>query len=387
MNRIVQIGPFPLSNNSGRGGVEASVSGLSLELSKKYEVHVFDIPRIGVETGIEERGRMVVHRFNNKGEYHFTTAISVDKVAKDIVALKPDICHIHGTSLFSWLIYRKLTKAHFPVVVTVHGLVCVEKRNALRKKVTMKRLIQLLYQGWAERRLLNRLSLVIVDTEYVQDKVNSYLMCHRPAIHVIPQGVREKFFSISGSPDSRMLLSVGAIGERKGHLITLKAFEQVRKNGINTSLVIAGVVSDQSYLDNLRKVINDSEFKKDVFLCLNVGDDCLIELYKKARLFVLHSEEESQGIVFVEAMAAGLPVVATEVGGVPYVVRHQETGLLSRYGCLKDFADNIQRLLVDDVLWEKMSLNSRSVAQLYRWGRIVEMVMQCYQSQCCCFKK
>ena len=50
MNRIVQIGPFPLSYNSGRGGVEASVMGLSHELSKKYEVHVFDVPRIGVDT-------------------------------------------------------------------------------------------------------------------------------------------------------------------------------------------------------------------------------------------------------------------------------------------------------------------------------------------------
>lgn len=381
MNRIVQIGPFPLSYNSGRGGVEASVMGLSHELSKKYEVHVFDVPRIGVETGIEEDGQLIIHRYCNNGRYHFISAISVNKVAKDIIALTPDICHIHGTSLFSWLIYRELKKAHFQVVVTVHGLACVEKRNSLRKKVTIKRLMQLLYQGWVERSFLNKLSMVIVDTEYVRDKVNSYLVRHRPVIHVIPQGIREEFFSISGFPNSRMLLSVGAIGERKGHMITLKAFEQVRKNGIDSSLVIAGVVSDQSYLENLKKAIDNSEFKKDVFLCLNASDDDLIELYKKARLFVLHSEEESQGIAFVEAMAAGLPVVATEVGGVPYVVRHQKTGLLSRYGCLKDFADNIQRLLVDDILWKKFSQASRIVAQSYHWGSITEMIEQCYQTR------
>ena len=378
MNRIVQIGPYPLSNNSGQGGVEASVIGLSYELSKEYEVHVFDVPRIGIEIGVEEDGKVIVHRFCNRANHHLMAAASVKKVARDIVALKPDMCHIHGTSLYAWLVFRNLKKAHLPVVVTVHGLACVEKRNALRKRFTIKRLIQLLYQGWVERHFLKQLPSMIVDTEYVRDKVKGYSMRHRPVIRVIPQGVREVFFSINGSPDSRMLLSVGAISERKGHLITLKAFEQVRKNGINTSLVIAGVVSDQSYLENLRKAIDNSEFNKDVSLCLNVGDDYLIELYKKARLFVLHSEEESQGIVFLEAMAAGLPVVATEVGGVPYVVRHKETGLLSRYGCLKDFADNMQRLLVDEDLWEQYSMASRNVAQSYHWDGIAKMVKLCY---------
>lgn len=382
MKRIVQIGPFPQSIDRIRGGVEASVFGLAKAQSASCEVHVFDIPRIGGIRAIENTEGFTVHRFCNQGGRQFAAGQQVDLITEEIQVLQPEVCHIHGTSLFSWLMYRKLVKLGLPVVVTVHGLVWVEKRNALKKGISAKKLFQYLYQGWVEKRFLSRLPMAIVDTEYVKDKINQYPIRRKPIMHVIPQGIDESFFSLKCSENSPMILSVGAIGERKGHRITLKAFELAERKGMNAQLVIAGTVADKQYLDQLQKDIGQSGFRDKVSLYTELSDEELKRLYEKAHLFVLHSEEESQGIVFAEAMAAGLPVVATRVGGVPFVVGNGRNGLLSDYGIVEAFAENIQNLMSDASLWQSMSVASSEAAQAYHWDVICEKIIQLYLLIC-----
>lgn len=380
MNRIVQIGPFPQSIDRIRGGVEASVFGLAKAQNASCEVHVFDIPRIEGDHAVENIEGLTVHRFCNQGGRQFAAGRQVDLITKEIQSLQPEVCHIHGTSLFSWLMYRKLVKLGLPVIVTVHGLVWVEKRNALKKGISVKKLFQYLYQGWVEKRFLSRLPMAIVDTEYVKDRVNQYPIRRKPIMHVIPQGINESFFSLKCSKDSRMILSVGAIGERKGHRITLKAFELAERKGMDTQLVIAGTVADKQYLDQLQKDIAQSRFRDKVSLYTDLSDEALKQLYEKTHLFVLHSEEESQGIVFAEAMAAGLPIVATRVGGVPYVVGNGRNGLLSEYGDVEAFAENIQNLMSDAALWQSMSDASSEAAQVYHWQIICDKIIGLYHS-------
>ena len=79
-------------------------------------------------------------------------------------------------------------------------------------------------------------------------------------------------------------------------------------------------------------------------------------------------------------MAAGLPVVATRVGGIPYVVGHRRTGLLSEYGDVKAFSNSLTELLKDDYLWNSMSRQCRSVAQDYSWDKIASEVEKFYFS-------
>ena len=377
---IVQIGLFPLSSDCIRGGVEASIFCLSKVLSATHEVHVFDVPRIGGSRFVENVESITVHRFCNQGGRQFAAGRQAAVMAKEIQALHPDICHIHGTSLFAWRMYRELKRMSLPVIVTVHGLVRVEKRNALKKRFSTKKLFQYLYQGWVEKRFLSQLPMAIVDTEYVKDRVNQYPIHRKPVMHVIPQGIDEEFFSLKCSKDSRMVLSVGAIGERKGHLLTLKAFELAESRGMNAQLAIVGTVADNQYLKRLQNSIAQSNYSGQVLLLTDVSDEALKQLYEKAHLFVLHSEEESQGIVFTEAMATGLPIVATQVGGVPWVVGHGKNGLLSTYGDVGIFAEHIQNLMMDATLWQEMSEASLEAAQNYHWHRISDRIIKLYHS-------
>lgn len=378
--RIVQIGAYPLSSDMIRGGVEASVYGLAHELGKSYEVHVFDAPRKGGEIGTAEEGNVLVHRTDNPGRWQVSAIRQTKKMTKEIMSLQPDVCHVHGTNLFAWKMYRRLKKEGLPCVVTVHGLARVEKKNALKKGFSIKRLVQYLYQGWVEKRFLGQLPLALVDTEYVNDMVGRYPIRKKPMMHVVPQGIEEDFFALNCSRDSHVILSVGAIGSRKGHLLTLRAFERLREEGLDAQLVIAGIVADQTYHGHLQSVILASKYKENIKLCTNLPKEKLKQLYQEAHLFVLHSEEESQGIVFAEAMATGMPIVATCVGGIPFVVAHGKNGLLSGYGDVKTFAENIGRLLKDQTQWQVMSDASRILAQNYHWTAISESVMRLYQT-------
>jgi len=381
MLRIVQIGPYPLSQDCIQGGVEASVFGLAQEQSRTSEVHVFDFPRIGGDDCEEQDGRVKVHRFCNAGKRQVSTIRQLRAIATEIGILQPDVCHLHGTGLFSWLMYRRLKRMGLKVMVTIHGLVLVEKRNMLKKGITPKRVLQYCYQGMVEKRFLSQLSSAIVDTEYVKEKVKCYPIRRKPVMHVIPQGINESYYHIRCSQDSRTLLSVGAIGERKGCLLTLKAFERVRQSGIECQLVIVGTIASRSYYEKIKEAIRKSEFRDDIRLLAEVADGELKQLYKASHVFVLHSQEESQGIAFVEAMATGMPVVATKVGGVPCVVADGVTGLLSEYGDTDAFAENIKRLLLDFHLWSCMSDASIRSSETYCWAGINDRIMALYGSE------
>lgn len=378
--RIVQIGSYPLCPEIIRGGVEASVYGLSQELGKYNKVDVFDIPRRGVAGFVGNEGNVTVHRKGNKGKWQVNAIRQVKTIAKEIALLRPDVCHIHGTSLFAWLMYKRLNKAGLSCLVTVHGLVLVEKKNALKKEFSVKKMFQYLYQGWVEKRFLGQLSSVVVDTAYVRDMIGSYPIRKKPDIYVIPQGINEEFYLIDCSPESRALLSVGAIGPRKGQLLTLRAFESLRDRGMDARLVMAGIVADQAYHKMLHAVISNSKYQDSVQLCLNLPNHELKKLYSEAHLFVLHSEEESQGIVFAEAMATGMPIVATRVGGIPFVVGHEQNGLLTDFGDVNAFADAICDLFSDNKKWQNMSNVSKQVAQKYHWSVIGNEITKLYRT-------
>lgn len=378
MVRVVHIGQFPLDKGHIRGGIEASIYGLAKVQCATNEVHAFDIPRIGGDASVENIESIIVHRFSNPDGRQFAASRQVPLMVKEIVALRPDVCHIHGTSLFAWRMYKELGKQRVNVVVTIHGLVLVEKRNALKKGFSAKKLFQYFYQGWVEKRFLSQLTMAIVDTEYVKNKVNQFPIRRKPKMVVIPQGIDESFYGIRCSRDSKMILSVGAIGERKGHSLLLKAFERAVDEGMVTQLVIAGTVADGRYLERLQNAIAQSKYKDCISLFTDLPSKDLKQLYGKAHLFALHSEEESQGIVFAEAMATGLPVVSTRVGGVPYVVEHGKNGLLSDFGNVETFAESIHCLMEDEGRWQSMSKASRQSAQNYHWTAISVRITQVY---------
>ena len=197
-------------------------------------------------------------------------------------------------------------------------------------------------------------------------------------MYVIPQGIDDTFYTINCNSHSHILLSVGAISPRKGHAYTIEMFNLLRARGIYAQLRIIGSLADQAYYNLLQQKITDSPYKADITLEINLPREDLLKAYADAQLFVLHSREESQGIVFAEAMATGMPVVATKIGGIPYVVADQKSGLLCPYGDVETMTDMVAQLLVDNARWQQYSDSAREIAKGFSWVNIAERIVLLY---------
>lgn len=376
--KIAQIGPYPLSANCIKGGVETSVFGLAQELTKTNEVVCFDIPRMDVVNAKETSEGVLVYRYKNTGTNQRDMIRCKDQMVLDILSEHPEICHIHGTSLLALLLYKELSRYGIKMMLTVHGLLFVEKKNQFYRNPSLRNLYKLWYQSRAEFALLKMASQAIVDTDYVAEALNHY-PCRIPKLNTIPQGINQRYFTMQCSSLSKVILSVGSIGMRKGHFYTVEAFNKIRAKGIYAKLKIYGVLAEESYFKQLQSRISSSPYSSDIELHPNASVDELLEAYKEASVFALHSQEESQGIVFAEAMACGLPIVATNVGGIPYVVKHGECGLLSNYGDVDSMSNNLEKLLTDQKMHSKMSLNAKHLAKDYDWSVIANRIIELYR--------
>ena len=378
MMHIVQIGPYPLSPDCIHGGVEASVYGLVQELAKNHTLDVFDIPRIGEMDRVEQYGNLSIHRYANPGTHNKDAVLRLNEMVQDIVALGPEVCHVHGTNAFNKEIYFALQQLGIKMMLTVHGILREEKKQALLRKPSLKALYQYIVQSRDERELLEVAPQIIVDTAYVEDKLKTYGLKHVPEMHVIPQGIDETFYSIKCNPQSNVILCVGAIAPRKGHVYTVEMFNRLRAKGVSAQLHIIGSLADKAYYELLQQKIAANPYASDISLEANLPREELLKAYSEAKLFVLHSREESQGIVFAEAMATGLPVVATKIGGIPYVVADGKSGLLCPYGDVEAMAQSAELLLTDDNMWKEFSSAAKEIAKGYSWKDIAERIVRLY---------
>jgi glycosyltransferase involved in cell wall biosynthesis len=169
---------------------------------------------------------------------------------------------------------------------------------------------------------------------------------------VVPSGIdRERFglARVQGKrqpdwfgcpPDALIIGSVGWLTEVKGHEYLIEAVAELKQNFPSLHLVIIGsgdrhdALLQQAELAGLRDAVHLLGHRDDVEACL-AGMD----------LFVLPSLNEGMGRALIEAMAAGLPVIASRVGGIPAVVSHEQTGLLVPPGDASALAEALRRLL------------------------------------------
>lgn len=180
------------------------------------------------------------------------------------------------------------------------------------------------------------------------------------------------------------LLSVGDIKPRKGQFTSLKAFALVKAQLSSAHYHIVGSFQpDQPYYRQMQNFIIEQDLA-DVNFAGVVSQDNLRRYYQEASVFVLTPEEdglhfEGFGLVYLEAGAYGLPVVAARSGGVPDAVRDGETGLLALPGDVEGIAAALLRLLTDADLARQMGQANRLWAETLTWERTAQAQAQVYQ--------
>jgi len=171
---------------------------------------------------------------------------------------------------------------------------------------------------------------------------------------------------------------VGALGRIvaiKDYPTLLHAAEELLTRGIDVHVLIVGSGPE---LAALRELVRASRQLSDRVVFTGVCDD-IPGLLNTMDVFVLPSISEGMSNTLLEAMASGLPVVATDVGGNPEIVENERSGLLFRPGDVKALADRLARLAGDEMLRSELGNAARHRAnETFSLGRMTENYTQLY---------
>lgn len=181
---------------------------------------------------------------------------------------------------------------------------------------------------WLGDRALRQVDAVFVENDWMYEHVQEIA----PSTEAVfaPPGVDADTFVPSPTPftERHYILSVGRFGDpRKNVSLLFKAYARIREALGNEAppLVLAGRTGPSR---NAWEVAEQCDVRQHVTFLEDVSHERLVELYQEAQLFLLSSDEEGLGIVILEAMACGIPVVSTDCGGPSTVVQERETGRL-----------------------------------------------------------
>ncbi|WP_048152120.1 glycosyltransferase family 4 protein [Thermococcus cleftensis] len=208
-------------------------------------------------------------------------------------------------------------------------------------------------------------------------------------VRVIPNGVDDERFRPLGEADKRrvreelgiegrVVLYVSRMSPRKGPHVLLNAFQGVAKRTEDVTLVLVGSGEMLPFLKAQAKFL---KIEDRVRFLGYVDDATLPRLFGAADVFVLPSTTaEAFGIVILEAMASGIPVVATDVGGIPEIVGESESGFLVPPGNEPALEEAIQKLLSDEKLAKWFGSNGRrAVEKHYSWRRVSGEIEKAYE--------
>jgi phosphatidylinositol alpha-mannosyltransferase len=171
------------------------------------------------------------------------------------------------------------------------------------------------------------------------------------------------------------LLFVGRHEPRKGLLDLLKAYRILRKTGCNCRLLVVGTGPQER---EARRYVLTRRMVGVEFLG-RVSDEAKAQLFRTADVFISPATGgESFGIVLLEAMAAGAPIVASDIHGYKGVLRRGEQGLLVPPRSPKEVAAATARLLADPALRATMSASGRARAEEFSWDRVTAKVEAYY---------
>lgn len=287
--------------------------------------------------------------------------------------IKPDIIHCHHPAVLGVTGLRQAKKHKIPAAFTFH----TQYEQYAHYFPFPEPLVR-----WAIRRqvrnFVNRVDLLITPAESVAELIHGYGLTNE--IKILPNPVdlypyqnqvgidiRERY----SLGNSRLLLSVGRLSHEKNLELMLKSFALIPQENVKLMLVGTGPAEEA-----LQKYAVDLGLSNKVIFTGCVEQEVLLAIYQTADLFLMTSTSETFGLVLIEAMAAGLPVVAVEAKGSKDNVTTGSNGVLTPEDPVR-FAAAAQDLVADDFRRKTMSQAALETAVRYSMehlsGRLIEL--------------
>jgi D-inositol-3-phosphate glycosyltransferase len=395
----------PLATLGGKdtGGMNVYVRELTRQLGKMgIHVDVFTrsqddhVPHVLHELGY---GNRVVH-VPAGPEHPVPKQELADYIPRFVEGIKYFACEkgiqydvIHSHYWMSGIAAASLSEAWggTPIVHMYHTL--GEMKNRIARSEAER---EGEYRIDGERQVLRRANRIVAATIAEVTQLRFLYKAPADKLVVIPPGVDVSHFYpipadeakmyVGLKPEDRMVLFVGRIEPLKGVDTLIQAMSCLQaKEPRPVHLAIIGgdpAASPQEMsteMARLQKLCDDLSVGQTVVFLGKRDQDKLPYYYSAAELLVMPSHYESFGMVALEAMACGTPVIASEVGGLAYLVRDGETGFTIPDQEPDTLCEKISWLLNDREMNDRMSARAVEYAQDYAWEKIANQIMDVYE--------
>ena len=373
------------------GGISRVVHDLSHRLYQDgHEITVVtyrdgDVPYFEDDKGIK------VHRVDNfminpNNFIDWIMQLNFNMVAKvgELIAKGEtfDVIHAHD-----WLVAyaaKTLKSAYnIPLVSTIHATEA--GRNSGINGETQK------YINDTEWMLTYESSEVIVNSNYMKSELQRLFGLPYEKINVVPNGVNINLFNgidrdynfrrQFAMDNEKIILFIGRLVYEKGVQNLIAAMPKILANYHDAKLIVAG---KGGMIDELKAEVDSLGLGNKVYFTGYLSSTNVQKMYKCADISVFPSTYEPFGIVALEAMLSGTPVVVSDIGGLNEIVDHGINGMKSYAGNPNSLADSILTLLFDQKMCNDVTKNALSkVKKDYNWQKIAQDTHFTYQKAIC----
>jgi glycosyltransferase involved in cell wall biosynthesis len=299
-----------------------------------------------------------------------------------------DIMHTH-TLRFSNNEFTALAhvKSKTPFVLTGHDKLRLDYMGPLALTIDK------VYRATIGRLLLNMAERVIAfDKDYAEDYRKLYGVPNEK-IRIIPNGVDYAYYNdlpdgrelkeVLGNPEN-VLLYIGRFIDSKNPELLIASFKSVLKRFPKTCLLMIGEnYGSLPYCEKLAATLGLEKnvvFIKDTHRQIKrTHEEIKLQALSIADVCIIPSDYESFSLVALEAQAAGVPVIASYVGGLKHVIVEGKTGLFLKEKTPPEIAEKISLLLCNDTMRSEMGSNGRKFARNFSWDVVTDKLLRVYE--------
>lgn len=351
------------------GGTEVLVDRLIRQLSDRYRFVVACLDDAGelgqrlIDDGFE------LHQLGRRPGFDWGCVRRLARCVRDSGA---QLVHAHQYTPYAYVTAARLLGRRPPVLFTEHGRFYPDlssaKRRLFNRLMTSRHDRLVAVGGAVKQALVDKEGLPAQRIEVVYNGVSS-----KPA-ELSAERRAELRREFGATDDDFVMLQVARLDPIKDHRTALKAYAAAFAQNPRIRLVLVGDGPERTTID---RQIADQGLQRSVTTLGQRGD--VPELLAAADAFLLTSVSEGIPVTIIEAMAAGLPVISTRVGGVPEVIDDGETGLLAASGDSDGLARAMVRISQEPQLREALAVRGRErVASRFSEERMIERYASLY---------
>lgn len=372
--RVVLVGPYPASEGKVSGGVEAVTSALGdgLAAIEGVETHVVTSVR-GLklpEDRVTAAG-VHVHLLPLFGRLGCLTGFEIDRgrIRGKLREIDPDVVHVHTLLMYGFTALER----GWPSVLTMHGIYYRDSASS-RGLDRLQTRLACAY----EANTVHRARHISAINRYSANAFDGHV--RTSDVRYIDNPLNDRWFGIDDRAEPGRILFGGFITDLKNLLYLLEAVTRLTDKHPHLRLRVAGGVRDQGYYERCLAFVSEHGIEKNVEFLGPLSVDGMLEEHSKASMLVLASKQENAPMIISEAMAAGRPVVATNVGGVAEMVENGVSGFVVPLDDPGELAARIDCILADEQLGKQMGEAGKAIAQRrFRRSVVVEKTIEFYK--------